>query len=184
MSETFQVKPTERGVIRVFTVNLPADHLSGFVEGADEDTGAPINDALGVTYLDTDFVEIFPLANLDGLGLGGYLVDGLGVAKEDVAPYASRLNSMTGNVLVVLSSAFGGFETTIRPTAPLKWIGTYTEEGASIQFEPLPSKSAEGSVAETPAKPPKSDARIGGMIATYALIAMFLFVGLLIWISG
>jgi hypothetical protein len=84
----------------------------------------------------------------------------------------------------VLSSAFGGFDATITPTAPLKWIGTYTEEGSSIKFAPLPSDAAKGTVGETPAKPPKSDARIGGMIAVYALIAMFALVGLIIWVGG
>jgi len=33
-------------------------------------------------------------------------------------------------------------------------------------------------------KPAKSDARIGGMVATYALIAMLAFMGLLIWITS
>ena len=30
-------------------------------------------------------------------------------------------------------------------------------------------------------KPPKSDARISGMIATVALVAMFALVGLVVW---
>ena len=99
-------------------------------------------------------------------------------------PNAARLNAMSGQVLIVLSQAFGGFETTITPTVPLKWIGTYTEEGASVKFEPLPSDGATGTTAPPTGKPPKSDARVGGMIAMYALIAMFAFVGLLIWVAG
>ncbi len=184
MSETFHVKATERGVIRIFMANLTAEEAESFTQSPDEDTPAPINRALGVTYLDSDFVELFPLSNLGGLGLAGYLTEGLGVAEEDVKPHASRLNAMNGQVLIVLSQAFGGFETTITPTAPLKWIGTYTEEGASVKFEPLPSESAKGTAAGAGGKPPKSDARVGGMIAMYALIAMFVFVGLLIWVAG
>lgn len=183
MSETFQVKTTERGVIRIFMANLTTDQAADFIASPNEDTPAPIHRALGVTYLDSDFVELFPLTNLEGLGLAGYLVEGLGVAEADVKPHASRLNSMNGQVLIVLSAAFGGFETTITPTAPLKWIGTYTEEGASVKFEPLPSEGAKGAPG-TPTKAPKSDARVGGMIAMYALIAMFAFVGLLIWVGG
>ena len=148
MSETFQVSATERGVIRLFTV------------------------------------ELFPVSNLEELGLAGYLVEGLGIAESDVAPNRMRLNSLSGHMLIVLSAAFGGKETTITPSAPLKWIGTYTEEGASIQFRPLPSEGAKGVLDGAPAKPPKSDARVGGMIAMYALIFMFAFVGLLIWIAG
>lgn len=183
MSETFQVSATERGVIRIFMANLTTEQAASFTESPDEDTPAPINRALGVTYLDSDFVELFPLSNLEGVGLAGYLVEGLGVAEADVKPNASRLNAMSGQVLIVLSSAFGDFETTITPTAPLKWIGTYTEESANVKFEPLPSEGAKGTQG-TPIKPPKSDARVGGMIAMYALIAMFAFVGLLIWVGG
>ena len=184
MSETFHVKATERGVIRIFMANLTTEQAESFTQSPDEDTPAPINRALGVTYLDSDFVELFPLSNLEGVGLAGYLVDGLGVAEEDVKPHASRLNAMSGQVLIVLSQAFGGFEATIAPTAPLKWIGTYTEEGAAVKFEPLPSEGAEGTPGTPAGKPPKSDARVGGMIAMYALIAMFAFVGLLIWVAG
>jgi len=185
VSETFQVKANERGVIRVFVVNLTADQVEGFLTDPDDGSiPSPASRALGVTHLDPEFVELFALGNLDGLGLAGYLTDGLGVAEADVKPYASRLNAMTGFVLIVLSKAFGGQEATIKPTAPLKWIGTYTEEGASISFEPLTSEAATGTLSEAAPKPPKSDARVGGMIAMYALIAMFAFVGLIIWVGG
>ncbi|KQI71589.1 hypothetical protein AN191_11400 [Loktanella sp. 5RATIMAR09] len=184
MSETFQVSATEHGVIRIFMVNLTADEAARFAENPDGATPAPINRALGVDALDHAFVELVALKNLDGVGLAGYLVEGLGVAEADVAPYRSRLNGMSGHVLIVSSKAFGGRAATIGPVAPLKWIGTYTEEGASVKFEPLPSKGAEGNVASPTTKAPKSDARIGGMIAMYALIAMFSLVGLMIWVAG
>ncbi|EBA12090.1 hypothetical protein [Roseobacter sp. CCS2] len=184
MSETFHIKATERGVIRIFMANLTTEQAETFTQSPDEDTPAPINRALGVSNLNTDFIELFPLSNLAGVGLAGYLVEGLGVAEEDVKPHASRLNAMSGQVLIVLSQAFGGFETTITPTAPLKWIGTYTEEGSAVKFEPLPSEGAEVTPGTPTGKPPKSDARVGGMIAMYALIAMFIFVGLLIWVAG
>jgi len=185
VSTTFHVKATERGVIRLFTLNLPADQIDGFRE-PDYETGAPaaMNKALGVTYLDSDFVELIAVNDLTGLGLAGYMVEGLGVAEDDIKPHASRLNSLSGHVLIVLSSAFGEFETTITPTAPLKWIGTYTEEGASVQFAPLPSEGAKGNMAQSPSKPAKSDARVGGMIAMYALIGMFALVGLIIWVAA
>ncbi len=179
MSETFHVSATEHGVIRIFMVNLSADDAARFMQSPEE-----INRALGVEDLNEEFVELFALSTLDGVGLAGYLIDGLGVAEADVAPYRSRLNGMSGHVLIVLSRAFGGRAATITPTAPLKWIGTYTEEGASVKFEPLPSKGAEGAVTGSPAKAPKSDARIGGMIAMYALIAMFALVALMIWVAG
>ena len=184
MSETFSVTATERGVIRLFMVNLTADQAAEFTMDGAENQPSRVAQALGLIHLNTEFVELFPLSNLDGLGLAGYLTEGLGVAEEDVKPQASRLNSMSGYILIVLSQAFGGVSVTLKPTAPLKWIGTYTEEGASVKFEPLPSDSATGVVEAPKGKAPKSDARVGGMIAMYALIAMFALVGLIIWVGG
>jgi hypothetical protein len=185
MSESFQIKATERGVVRIFMVNLTANQIAALNDATqDDEAPAAIKQALGVTQLDNKFIELFPLGNLEGVGLAGYLTDGLGVSKADVAPHASRLNGMTGQVLIVLSAAFGGKEATLTPTAPLKWIGTYLEEGANMAFEPLVSDAAKGTLDTKPTKPAKSDARVGGMIAMYALIAMFAFVGLLIWVGG
>ena len=33
-------------------------------------------------------------------------------------------------------------------------------------------------------KPPKSDARIGGMVATVVLILLFIFVGVFVWVAS
>lgn len=184
MSETFQVSANERGVIRLFTINLSSDQVADFYEPRSDDSPTRMNAALGVTYLDSNFVEIFPVSDLTGLGLAGYMVEGLGVADADIMPMRSRLNSISGHVLILPSTAFGGFEATLRPTSPLKWIGTFVEEGAPIKFEPLPSDSASGTTDGQTIKAPKSDARVGGMIAMYALIFMFVLVGLMIWVAG
>ena len=185
MSERFDISPTERGVVRLFTLDLPPEQAAGFTEpDFDSDAPAPIDAALGVSYLDTDFVEVFPVSNLDGLGLAGYLVQGLGVPEAEVAADRARLNALTGHVVVVLSQAFGGHAATLTPKAPLTWIGTYTEEGASVKFAPLPSESAKGVITDAPQKPPKSNARISGMVAMYALLALFALVVLMIWVAG
>ncbi len=38
--------------------------------------------------------------------------------------------------------------------------------------------------SETPRRKPKSDAAIGGMVATYALLFLAVFVGLFIWLAA
>ncbi|MEM8539000.1 MAG: hypothetical protein AAGF56_14210, partial [Pseudomonadota bacterium] len=94
------------------------------------------------------------------------------------------LNAVEGHVLVVLARAFGGKAQQGTPTGPLRWIATYKEEGTGVTFAPLPADGAKADQSDKAAKPPKSDARIGGMVATYALLAMFLLVGLMIWVGG
>jgi hypothetical protein len=61
-------------------------------------------------------------------------------------------------------------------------MGTYAEVVPSVRFTPLPSQSARGVLAG--GKPPMSDARMGGMVATVALLVMFGLTALVIWLAG
>ncbi|MEO3414451.1 hypothetical protein AAFO92_07340 [Roseovarius sp. CAU 1744] len=187
MSERFEVAENERGIIRLFSVDLPPEQISAFAEKPlgeeNDDTPWPLKEALGAQYLDLDFIELFPITNLTGLGLPGYMVEGLGIAEEDIAEDHARLSSLKGHILIVVSSAFGGFAQTLSPRAPLRWIGTYTEETAPVQFQPLPSETARGNV-NTDTKPRPSNAAMSGRVAMAALLVLALLVVVLVWIAG
>lgn len=180
MSERFDVKENEHGVVRLFTVDLPEGELDDFAE-AKGDGPSPLQEALGVEELNTDFVELFPVSRLEGLGLPGYMIDGLGIAEADVNEDRARLESIQGPVLVLLSSAFDGKAQTLTPKSPLRWVGTYTEERAAVSFKPLPSDSAKGT---TGGKPPPSDAAMSGRVASIALLVLFLLVAVVIWVAA
>ena len=171
MSDRFDVKAGERGVVRVFSVDLPEVETKGF----------NASEALGVETLVPDYVELFPVEDLKGLGLAAYMHDGLGIAEEDLD--TARLDGLKGYVLIVLSAAFGGAAVTLAPRAPLRWIGTYTEESAPVKFEPLPDASAQGNVVSE-GKPPPSDAAISGRVAMIALLVIFALTALMVWIAG
>lgn len=147
-----KVSASEHGLVRLFAVDLPPNEIAAFATpDPDGSQGWPLRDALGATQLNPDYVECFDLADLDDLGLTGYMEQGLGIAPKDIAQDALQLGALKGPVLVVLSSAFGGTAQELTPKAPLRWIGTYAEEGHAIAFEPLDSKAAQGSL--TPAAP-------------------------------
>ncbi len=170
MSERFEVKSGERGIVRIFAVDLPADQIKGFDAAA----------ALGVDALDAAGVELFPVSDLKEIGLSGYMHEGLGIAAEELD--VARLDALQGYVLVVLSAAFEGEAAILTPRSPLRWIGTYTEETASVKFAPLPSDSARGNIV-TQTKPPPSDAAMSGRVAMIALLVIFAITGLMIWIA-
>lgn len=170
MSERFEVKPGERGIVRIFAVDLTVDQIKGFDVAA----------ALGVDRLDAAGIELFPVDDVKEIGLSGYMHEGLGIAADELD--AARLDALEGYVLVVLSAAFAGQAATVTPKSPLRWIGTYTEETAPIKFEPLPSDSARGNVV-TQTKPPPSDAAMSGRVAMIALLVIFAITGLMIWIA-
>ena len=187
MSDRFDVKENEHGLVRLFSVDLPPTEIKAFADrdfdSDDDDPAWPLKDALGATYLDEDFIELFPVSDLTGLGLPGYMIEGLGIAETDIAEDQARLSAIKGHVLVVTSNAFGGIAQTLRPRAPLKWIGTYAEETAPVTFQPLPSEAAQGNV-NTETKPVPSNAAMSGRVAMAALLVLALLVAVMIWIAG
>lgn len=134
--------------MRLFAVDLSSEEIAVFrtqqTDGGGDSPSWPLRDALGFMYLNEDFIDLFPVDDLEELGLTGYMVDGLGITQKDVAEDAARLSAQTGWVLVVLSAAFDGIAQTLSPKFPLRWIGTYREDGASVQFERLPDAGAKG----------------------------------------
>jgi hypothetical protein len=184
-----QVSSSERGLVRLFAVDLPSEDMDLFRAQENGADGAllswPLKDALGFTYVDEDFIELFPVSDLEELGLTGYMVEGLGIAQKDVDEDSARLAAQKGWVLIVLSAAFDGVAQTLSPKAPLRWIGTYKEDGAPVHFEPLPDASAKGSAptgGETPPAP-SSNPHMTLLLALVALPLVALVLGaLLFWI--
>lgn len=180
----------ESGVIRLFAIDLPSDQIEAFKTTSyigDDDTKWPLKDALGATFLDEGFIEVFPVSDLEGLGLAGYLSTGNDVPIDQVDQMAQHLDLIKGHVVLVMSSAFGGFAQSLTPRSPLRHVATFFTEGTPVTFEPLPDDSAQlgsGDDAIKPAKKKPSEAAMMGRIATYALLFMFALTGLIIWIGS
>jgi hypothetical protein len=177
MSTTMQVPAFETGVIRLFAIDMPSDQMDAFDPKV----------ALGATSLDETFVDVFPISDLEGLGLAGYLITGGEVPEEQVDEMRVQLNAIKGHVLLVFSSAFGKDKQTLYPHSPLRHIATFFTEGTPVTFKKLPDDSAQlgtGNNVNKPAKKIPSQAAMSGRIATYALLFMFAFTGLIIWIGS
>lgn len=173
MSERMQVKANEIGLVRLFAVDLPEEDIAEL-----DETGAKsgwCKAALGASDLNPDYVEFFDIAILEEMGLAGYMVQGLGVAKSDIQDARSQIEPLTGHVLIVLSKAFAGTEQTLTPRAPLRWIGTFKEDGAPVQFQPIKSTAAKGHIGETSAPTPSNP----HLTIFAAIVALPLVIGLL-----
>ena len=173
-----QVKPTERGLVRLFVVDLPPEEIKAFNTHA-TDTAWPLKDALGATDLDEKRIEFIDVKDLDDLGLSGYMTEGLGIAEKDITPDANRLDALTGHVLIVHSAAFLGNTQTLTPRTPLRWIGTYAEETAPMQFQPLQADAAKGTLASPP--PKQTNPHLTLLWAILALPILALIVGAVIY---
>ena len=137
------VRPNEYGVIRIFAMDMPAE------QARFQTDPLAMKQILGVEEIDPDYVEIFPLSELDQLGLAGYLVEGCGVPANLVAPERDRLNAMTGYVMLLHSRAFGGQGVTLTPTLPL--IATFNEPATDWSGGKIETQSAK---IDTSTRPP------------------------------
>lgn len=189
MSSSMNVPAHESGVIRLFVLDLPEAQISEFktTKYLYDETKWPLKDALGATYLDEDFIEVFPVSDLEGLGLAGYLITGNDVPSDQIDQMRNQLEQITGHVVLVFSSAFGDFAQTLRPTSPLRHIATFFTEGMPVTFNKLPDESAQLGTGQDDIKATKkkpSEAAMAGRIATYALLFMFAFTALIVWIGS
>ena len=164
----------DHGQLRVFgtQMDLPYEVLQKTPDGMLALFGAPLN---------PDFVDVIKLDDLGGMALTRYIHEGYDLAPDLVD--AALVEQMTGYAVLVLSRATGGKDTELHLGFGLRHVTTYGPTAEFVAHEPLPSESAKGTIPP-PDKPAKSDARMGGMVAMYALLAMFLLVGLMVFIGG
>ena len=166
MTDAIPIRQGESGIVRVFALDLPAEQVAAF---ADPGGDWPLKQALGASVLVRDRVQVFPLSDLDGVGLHDYLLDGMGVAPEALAPDAGALDALEGHVVILPSAALGGAAQTLHPRPPLRLVGTYAEPDLPVTFEPLPAGSAQGALGRTGA-PSRLPRGIGAMAAVLTLL--------------
>lgn len=187
MTTPLHIPAHEAGVLRLFSLSMTEDEAQALLQvPEDEDAPHPLKTALGAETLDTEFVEVFPISNLEGLGLAGYLHEGNDVPREALKPDAAKLAKLGGWVLIAHSSAFRDAAQTLRPVPELTLVGAYPQEGTDWRAtENVTSEAAKPYTAppETVKKRP-SDAAMSGRIATVVLILLGLFTWAIIWIAG
>jgi len=179
MSEPIEISEGERGVVRVFALDLPKAQIEAFLKRGDR---WPMAEALGANHLDPDHIETFDLSDLAGLGLAGYLAEGQGIPEAQLAPKRAALDALSGTVMVATSRAFAAMPQTLKPTAPLRMIAQFTEERGPIAFDPLPAASAAPKDAK-PARKKPSDAAMSGRVATVVLLVLAALVTMMGWIA-
>lgn len=145
MSTTMHIKSSERGVIRVFHIDLPREAVERFTTQAG--TGEwPMQYALGAKSLRSAFVEVLDLRDLGEMSLSQYLMTAHDISGPDFQAMRTRLDALTGFVLVLPSQAFDQTEQDLTIGTPLRWIGTFNEPKAAMVGTPIRTASAKGVV--------------------------------------
>lgn len=162
--------------LRVFAADLTPDDAARIQGQAGLLAGL-----LGVPQVDPAQIALFHTDDIDAVGLVDYLLDGGGVTPAQIDAGRASLAACRGYVLTVRDAAFPTRPITLRPDPRLRLLGAYAEDTSPIRFEDLPDGATTNAI---PIRPPMSDARIGGMVATAALIFLFALTALVIWIAG
>lgn len=161
--------------VRVFEAKLTQDDLR-------RDKAALAATLFGDPHLDPAYLEIFDLSDLSGVGLSGYLTEGLGVPATAVRDPA-RLDALTGPVVILLSKALHGREVTLDLDPRLTLVGAFAEDHPPVHFEPLPTRTAEGHLSpvlppdRTPQRPTSAFLLLGAALVLVALVAIWLALG-------
>ena len=170
------VSAHETGMIRVYEIGLPPDEAARLAEG-DADGMAEV---LGVDRLDPAGVEVIDATALAGVGVDGYLVEGLGADEAALAADGARLRALSGPVAIVRSQAFGGRAVTLSPSSVLRPVGIYPELAATPVTPRFPTDGEAGApLAHGQAGPADDPTPVGGLpkwVPIVALVAVALIV--------
>lgn len=171
---TIVIPADDFGSIRVF-------QLTGALPAGADNTDENLAALFGTSGLNATYVDIIKISDLSAMTLGDYILQGYDVTLP--AHDLPAVNAVEGYAILILSRASDGRLTTLMPAPGVRHVTTYVPEAQIDVIAPLRSDSAAGQLASDTDTPRKSDARIGGMVAMYALVFMFLLVGLMIWIA-
>ncbi|MGV6803466.1 MAG: hypothetical protein ACWA49_04605 [Ruegeria sp.] len=128
------VTSSEHGVIRLFALDMRPEEAKFLREPGAADQ------VLGVSGLDPEQIDIFPVSDLEDLGLYGYLSEGCGVSEDQLD--RTQLGAVDGWVLVLRSAALHGHAATLKPDPRLRLIGFYTEEATNWSGGTIETESA------------------------------------------
>lgn len=159
------IAPGEHGVIRLFALDMRPEQAKFLREPGAADQ------MLGVTGLDLEQIDIFPVSDLEDLGLYGYLHEGCGVSEDQLD--RTKLASIEGWVMVVRSAAFGGQSAALSPDPRLHLIGLFTEEATSWTGGIIETESAKPfSAAQNPPQRDKPHRVGSAVIALMVLLVL------------
>ncbi len=171
-SSTIEISAGEQGIIRLFQLDMRPEQLA-FVR---DEEGA-LAQLLGIETLDMAQADLFDVADLEELGVMGYLTEGCGIAVSELRDDADMLKALSGPVLVLRSRAFGGESTRLTPSAQITLLRHYEEPSALWSARPVTAASAKPQKPKVPPRQARAEARRLGFI--FFVVVMSLFVLLL-----
>lgn len=159
-------------MIRLFALDMRPEEAKFLREPGAADQ------VLGVDGLDPEQVDIFPVSDLEDLGLYGYLSEGGGVSEDQLDQ--NGLGAIDGWVLALRSAAFAGRAAELKPDPRLHLIGLYTEDTTNWSGGTIETDSAKPfSAAPAPIEGNNRPQRIGSAILVLVVLSV---IGGVLWL--
>ncbi len=167
------VSPHEHGVVRLFALDMRPEEAKFLRE-----PGA-VDQVLNVADLDGDQIDVFPVTDLEELGLYGYLNEGCGVSKDQLD--RAKLGAIDGWVMALRSAAFKGRPATLSPDPRVQLIGLFTEEATNWTGGEIKTESAKPHSA-MPVSPKAARARAQRLGSAIFALVMAVLLGGVLWL--
>lgn len=131
MADTVEIAKGARQEILLFSLDMPAEQVRFL-----RDEEGALAQVLGLEHIDMGQVELFAAADLEGIGLIGYLHDGMGVPLAELDPHRDMLAAQTGQMLLIRARAFQESGATLTPAAPIDLLLRLGEEAPNWRANP------------------------------------------------
>ena len=176
MEGVIHIPSGEHGAIRLFRLDMRPEQAAFL-----KDPKA-LAQVLGIDTLDMEQVDIFPVSDLQEIGLAGYLTEGMGVPEDQIAADHERLADLEGHVMVIRSRAFGGREMRLTPADQIQLVATYGTPGTEWTAPPIKTESAKPySAPKLPPRKARAEARgIGATLFAVVMGLIFLVLYLVV----
>jgi hypothetical protein len=173
MQDVIEIPKGARDQVLIFALDMPVEQAK-FLR--DED-GA-LAQVLGLPTIEMTQVEIFPVEDLEGLGLLGYLREGMGVSEADLSEHGMALDGLSGWVLVLRARAFDGAATRLTPARSVTLVARLGEVKTDWSApSTIPSAAAQPTLRTPPREARNRARRIGASL--FAVV--MLLISLAIW---
>ena len=170
MKDALTVLPREKGVLRVFSLDMSPQEAKFL-----RDTPNAATQALGLDTARETLIDVFAVTDLEDLGLAGYLIEGCGVSRAALAEYPA-LSELEGWVMTVPSQAIPQRPATLAPPTKLKLIAALSEPGTDWSGKTMTLPD----ISRNTATPRANRARARSIGATIFAIVMGVVV-LVLW---
>lgn len=178
MAQTVKIHALTAKHVVVLAVNRPEARLRKVRDEAARST--LIAELLGRDDAKLTHVDLIAVADLDEIGLAGFLRDGPCVPADELTEHKARLEALTGFVLILYPGVFDA-DTEISLGPDLSLIAVLNQEPTS--WDAAQTLTSAAATELTPGKKKPSDAAMSGRIAMLALLVIALLTWLMIWIA-